>query len=145
VPGRRCGIAAADTKLPHEVTTIWRPEVKAWIQHHAGSGFDVCYPPLHRRLEMDYLECIFGNVDDFRRAQEAANKWAEPLIKFLQSEPYKAAVKQMEATLALVDWENVRRRFSTINDCRLGAGMEGHYVRSPEPFVKPRRIGFHAD
>ncbi len=25
-PGHRCGIAAADTKLPHEVITIWRPE-----------------------------------------------------------------------------------------------------------------------
>jgi hypothetical protein len=24
-PGHQCGIAAADTKLPHESTTIWRP------------------------------------------------------------------------------------------------------------------------
>lgn len=25
-PGHRCGIGAADTQLPHEVATIWRPE-----------------------------------------------------------------------------------------------------------------------
>jgi len=24
-PGHQCGIYAADTKLPHELTTIWRP------------------------------------------------------------------------------------------------------------------------
>ena len=26
LPGHRCGLAAADANLPHEVTTIWRPE-----------------------------------------------------------------------------------------------------------------------